>query len=412
MKRGTTSAKIKTIMHIDADAFFASVEQAFNPLLRGKPVIVGGKETQRGVVHTASYEARARGIHTGMPLSRAKQICPDAIFLKGNYQHYHAVSRQMAQIYARYTPVVEFTSLDDAYLDLTSTLHLHPPPEELAKEIQQTVRQETGVSVSIGVGSNKFIARVASGLNKPGGIVIVPPGEEQDFLDPLPVDIIHGIGHVMHKKLLEMGIFTVKDLRSLSAMTLIQLFGTVGENIWNMAHGMDNRPVKPPDLPSQISRETTFEEDTSDISLVKATLHYLADRICQTLWEKNLVAQKVGIKIRYSDFTETRLQGTLGTPTSLLEPIYLLINHLLKKAPLRKIRIRHVGVQVSQLQWENWQLSLFENLEQKKSLTAAVEGIRRRFGFMSILPAENLILQKKYKMDKQGYILHSPALTK
>lgn len=399
-------------MHIDADAFFASVEQAYNPLLKGRPVVVGGKETQRGVVHTASYEGRAKGIRTGMALSRAKQICPDAIFLKGNYQHYEAVSQQMNQIYRRYTPIVEFTSLDDAYLDLTGTLHLHPPLPQLAKQIREAVRREIGIGVSVGVGSNKFIARVASGLNKPAGITVVPPGEEAAFLGPLSVDHIHGIGHVHHAKLMEMGIFTIADLRKLPKDILIQLFGMQGENFWRMAHGLDERPVRQKEIPSQISRETTFEEDQSDPELVRATVHYLVDRICQTLWEGNLIAKKITIKIRYSDFTETRNQGTLPYPTSLIEPIFELAEKLMDRMKYRKIRIRHVGVQASQLQWENWQLSLFENVDRQKSLASAVDVIRKRYGFMSILPAENLVLHKKYKMDKNGFILHSPALTK
>lgn len=402
----------RTIMHIDADAFFASVEQAYNPLLRNRPVVVGGKESQRGVVHTASYEARARGIRTGMPLAKAKQICPEAIFLKGNYQHYQAISEQLYHIFIQYTPRVEFTSLDDAYLDLSGTLHLHPPLHQLAEEIQQAVKEKTGISVAIGVGSNKFIARVASGMHKPGGITIVPPGTELSFLEPLPVDKIPGIGSVHHKKLMEMGIFTIGDLRKLSRYTLIRIFGTVGETFWKMARGMDEREIIPRTIPTQISRETTFEEDQNDLSVIKATLHYLADRICHTLWEKKLVARKVGIKIRYTDFTESRIQGTLGTSTSFLEPIYSLIEKLLEKMKLRKIRIRHVGVIVSDLQWENWQLSLFENISKQKALSIAVDGIRNRFGFMAILPAENLILQKKYKMDRNGFILHSPALTK
>jgi len=219
---------MRLIMHADADAFFASVEQGFNPLLRGRPVIVGGTEDQRGVVHTASYEARASGIRTGMPLMRAKQICPEAIFLKGSYEHYKAVSLVFQEVYLRYTPLVEFTSLDDAYLDLSGTLHLHPHPREIARRIQEEILNRVGVGVSIGIGSNKVIASIASNLQKPQGIVYIAPGSEKDFLAPLPVDALPGVGRVVKEKLADLGIFTVAQLSRFSRLLLEQLFGVNG----------------------------------------------------------------------------------------------------------------------------------------------------------------------------------------
>ena len=192
---------MRTIMHIDADAFFASVEQGFNPLLRNRPVIIGGTENQRGVVHTASYEARARGVQTGMALVRAKQICPNAVFLKGQYEHYQAISLFLQEIYTKYTPIVEFTSLDDAYLDLTGTLHLHPSLEQVARDIQDEVWEKSGVGLSMGIGVNKAIANIASNLRKPKGIVNVPAGTEKEFLFPLPVDTLPGVGRMAKEKL-------------------------------------------------------------------------------------------------------------------------------------------------------------------------------------------------------------------
>lgn len=402
----------RVIMHTDADAFFASVESAFNPLLRGKPVVVGGKENQRGVVHTASYEARKRGIRTGMPLSRAKQICPEAIFLKGNYQHYQAVSDQLKAIYLRYTPSVEFTSLDDAYLDFTGTLHLYPSVEWLARQIAADVQQETGITISIGVATSKFVARVASSTRKPAGITIVPPGQEADFLAPMPVDIIHGIGPVIRSRLMEMGVFSVQQLRKIPKLLLMQLFGAAGGTFWELAHGIDPRKVESTPALSQISRETTFEEDQNNPEIILATLHYLTERICHTLHEKELVARKAGLRVRYSDFTESRMQGTLAIPSSAPDQIFGLISALFHKMNLRKIRIRLVGAFVSDLERENVQPDLFHYVNRHHALSSAIGAIRSKFGFMSILPAENLILKKHYRMDKGGFILHSPALTR
>ena len=229
------------IFHIDADAFFASVEQAFNPLLRDRPVVVGGSERQRGVVHTASYEARARGVTTGMPLVEAKRICPEAVFLKGNYQHYHAVSQSLKNIYLRYTPAVEFTSLDDAYLDMRGTERLYPAWPVLAETIQREVRDTLGIGVSIGVGSSKLIARIASDLRKPGGITCVEEGSERAFLHGLALEELPGVGRKTRERLNELGVTTVGELASLPRMVLNQLFGAAGATLWEFANAIDGR---------------------------------------------------------------------------------------------------------------------------------------------------------------------------
>ena len=399
-------------MHIDADAFFASVEQGFNPQLRNRPVIVGGTENQRGVVHTASYEARSRGVRTGMALVRAKQICPNAVFLKGHYEHYQAISLLLQETYTKYTPIVEFTSLDDAYLDLTGTLHLHPSPEQIARDIQTEVWEKTGVGLSMGIGINKAIANIASDLQKPKGIVNVPAGKEKEFLSPLPVDALPGVGRMAKEKLTDLGIFTVGQLALFSKLLLEQLFGKNGKKLWDLANGNDPREVKQRNIPRQISRETSFEEDTADMAIIKGTLQYLTERLAKKLRQNELVGQTVQVKIRYSDFGNNNRSRSLPYPSNDSGTLFKLAETLFDEIRLRRVRIRHVGVAVTQISPLNWQASLFNGKNRQESLNSTIDQLREKFGFMAILPAETIELRKKYRMEPSGYVLHNPALTR
>jgi DNA polymerase-4 len=403
---------MRIIMHIDADAFFASVEQGFNPFLRNRPVIVGGSEDQRGVVHTASYEARRCGIRTGMALMRAKQICPDAIFLKGDYTHYRAVSRVFQEVYLKFTPLVEFTSLDDAYLDLTGTLHLHTDLKEVARAIQREILEKVGVGLSIGIGKNKVIANIASGLRKPKGIVEVPWGREKEFLAPLPVDALPGVGRVAKEKLTDLGVFTVGQLAQFSKIIMEQLFGMNGVKIWELANGIDTREVKRRIIPRQISRETSFEEDTADMGIIKGTLQYLNERIAKKLREQELLCQTLNVKIRYSDFTANNRSRSLPYPSNDSATLYKMVETLFEEIRLRRIRIRHVGIAVSNIEALNWQAKLFNERTRQEALNMTIDAIREKFGFMSILPAETIKLKRKYRMEPNGYVLHNPALTR
>ncbi len=403
---------MRTIMHIDADAFFASVEQGFNPQLRNRPVIVGGTENQRGVVHTASYEARARGVRTGMALIRAKQICPNAVFLKGHYEHYQAISLLLQETYTKYTPIVEFTSLDDAYLDLTGTLHLHPSPEQIARDIQAEVWEKTGVGLSMGIGINKAIANIASDLEKPKGIVNVPAGKEKEFLSPLPVDALPGVGRMAKEKLTDLGIFTVGQLALFSKLLLEQLFGKNGKKLWDLANGNDPREVKQKNIPRQISRETSFEEDTADMAIIKGTLQYLTERLAKKLRQNELVGQTVQVKIRYSDFGNNNRSRSLPYPSNDSGTLFKLAETLFDEIRLRRVRIRHVGVAVTQISPLNWQASLFNHKNRQESLNSIIDQLREKFGFTTILPAETIELKRKYRMEPSGYVLHNPALTR
>ena len=403
---------MRTIMHIDADAFFASVEQGFNPLLRNRPVIVGGTEEQRGVVHTASYEARARGIRTGMALMKAKQVCPEAVFLKGNYQHYQAVSLVFQQVYLHYTPRVEFTSLDDAYLDLTGTLHLYNHPTQVAREIQREIFERVGVGVSVGIGSNKAIANIASSLKKPGGVVYVAPESEKDFLAPLPVEALPGVGRVIKDKLTDLGIFTVGQLARFSKLLMEQIFGINGIKIWELANGLDPRAVKRRVTPKQISRETSFEEDTGDPGIIKGTLQYLTERIAKKLRDQGLVCHTLCVKIRYSDFTSANRSRSLPYPSADSAALFRMVNTLFEEIRLRRVRLRHVGIAASHIEPYNRQSSLFNQQTREETLNITIDAIREKFGFMAVLPAETIELKRKYRMEPNGYVLHNPALTR
>jgi len=381
-------------------------------LLRGKPVVVGGQANQRGVVHTASYEARACGIRTGMPLFKAKTLCPHAIFLKGNYEHYKAVSLIFRQVYLQYTPDVEFTSLDDAYLDLTGALHLYPSALWVAEQIQKEIRRRVHVGVSIGIGSNKTVARIASGLRKPGGIVYIPPEREKTFLADLPVDVLPGIGPASKKMLADLNIFRVKELARLPRRVVEQLFGKNGLQIYRLAHGEDTRPVKRKVIARQISRETSFAEDTADLKLVMGILQYLCERIGKKLREEALQCRNVAIKIKYSDFHYHTVRRKLAHPTDNSGVLFEAAERLFEQLRLRRTRIRHVGVSVSGIEPRNFQRLLFDLQTRRELLEATLDEIRDKYGFMAILPADTLQLKSKYRMEANGYILHNPALTR
>ncbi|MFQ5706912.1 MAG: DNA polymerase IV [bacterium] len=404
--------EIRTLLHIDADAFFASVEQGFAPPLRGKPVIVGGTEDQRGVVHTASYEARKVGVRTGMPLGQAKRLVPQATFLKGNFEHYKAVSLVLQDIYYQFTPAIEMTSLDDAYLDLTGTLKLHKlTPEEIARRIQEKIYQAVHITVSCGIGSAKFIARIASGINKPNGVTSVPPGQELDFLHPLPVEELPGVGPMAKERLHQLGIFTVGQLAAIPKVLLIQLFGVNGQKFWELANGIDSSEVKPKIIPKQISRETGFEEDVSDADLVREVLQYLTERIGKKLREEGLVGQTVTIKVDYSDNKRYLKARSLSEATDSTEAIYRMVDTLLDQTPFRRLRVRRVGLVVSRIERKAWQGELFNERTRREVLESTIDEIRRRFGFTSIMPASLTNLKRHYRMEKSGYVLHAPALT-
>ena len=376
----------RTIMHIDLDAFFVSVEQASNPELRGKPVVVGGKPGSRGVVATASYEARAFGLHSAMPLSTAVRLCPQAIFIEGNYHHYAEVSKKFMAILADFSPFLEPMGLDEAYMDVTGFESLHGSIHQMAMKIKQRVKDELGIIASIGVASCKVVAKVASDESKPDGLIEVPPSGEAAFLAPLAIRKLPGVGKKTEQVLIGLGIRTIGQLARMPQNALKSRFGAFGDMLHRYANGLDNSLVTPPGDAKSISRETTFEEDTHDNVFLSATLRYLSEKVGADLRSYGKQAKCVSIKVRYSDFTTITRQRTLPQLTDVDQVIFQTGDDLLQKAmETERQAIRLIGIGVSNLTDPGRQLMLInDNEERLGKLNRAVDRIRDKYGFTSI----------------------------
>ena len=269
------------ILHVDMDAFYASVEERENPRLAGRPVIVGGTPEQRGVVAAANYEARRFGVHSAMSSATARRLCPQAVVLPPRIQYYAEVSRQIHAIFERYTPLVEPLSLDEAFLDVTGSEHLFGTAESIGGRIKEDIRAELRLVASVGVAPNKFLAKIASDVNKPDGFVVVPPESVQQFLDPLPVGRLWGVGRVTGHTFQQLGVDTIGQLRTLSLAALEQLAGRVGVRLWNLARGVDDRKVVPDREAKSISHETTFAADLTDPETLRAWLLELTEQVAR-----------------------------------------------------------------------------------------------------------------------------------
>ena len=376
----------RTIMHIDLDAFFVSVEQAANPELKGKPVVVGGKPGGRGVVATASYEARAFGLHSAMPIATAVRLCPQAIFIQGNYHHYAEVSKKFMAILADFSPFLEPMGLDEAYMDVTGFESLHGTIHQMALKIKQRVKDELCIIASIGIATCKVVAKVASDESKPDGLIEVPPGGETAFLAPLAIRKLPGVGKKTEQVLTGLGIRTIGQLARMSLPALKSRFGVFGDMLYRHANGIDNSPVIPPEEAKSISRETTFEQDTHDVAFLSATLRYQAERVGADLRELGKQAKCVSIKVRYADFTTITRQCTLSQPTDLDQTIFQIGNDLLQKAVIAdRQAIRLIGIGVSNLSEPGMQLSLMNDTERRlEKLNRAVDRIRDKYGFTAI----------------------------
>jgi DNA polymerase-4 len=404
----------KCVVHIDIDAFFAAVEELLDPSLKGKPVIVGGLPHERGVASTASYEARKYGIHSGMSLQKAYQLCPHGVFLRGNYQVYSAFSKELFRVLSRYTPDVEEASLDEAYFDLTRCRHLYPSFSRTVREIKQNVEKETGLSVSVGVGSNKLLAKLATNKAKPGGIYEIPPGREEGFLKDQGIESLPGIGFKTQSILRMLNIHKIGDLWGLPRSTLRSLFGLNGENLYLQSRGLDGRPISTASIPKSISRETTFLEDLWDRRLLLAHLAYLCDRLTLPLRKERLFAHIIEVKVRYSDFKTEVRRRLLLSPLQEMGRIYSIARELF--IPLfssSRLSLRLVGVKASDLV-RGRPLSLFEpySVSQEK-LGFAMDQVREKYGFGSLLTGREKMLDSVYSFEKKrGFVLKTASLTK
>ncbi|MBN1273485.1 MAG: DNA polymerase IV [Candidatus Aminicenantes bacterium] len=402
------------LIHIDIDAFFAAVEELLNPSLAGKPVIVGGLPHERGVVSTASYAARKYGVHSGMSLHRAFQLCPSGFFLRGNYQIYQVFSEKFFRLLSRYTPDVEEASLDEAYLDLTRCRPLYVSFSRAAREIKQSVERELGLSVSAGTGPNKILARLATERAKPGGLFEVEEGREEDFLKNLSIDVLPGIGPKTGVILKMLNIHKIGDFWGMSRTTLRALFGLNGDELYLQSRGIDSRPVSRVAVPKSVSRETTFLEDLWDRRLLLAHLAYLCDRLTLPLRRDRLFAHIIEVKVRYSDFRTEARRCLLITPTQEMGRIYRIARELfLQLLSKSRLSLRLVGVKVSDLVRAR-PLSLFEPYSEKEErLGAAVDRVRGKYGFGALLTVREKMLDGLYGFEKkQGFVLKTASLTR
>lgn len=342
-------------MHLDMDAFYASIEQRDNPSLRGKPVIVGGDPSKRGVVAAASYEARKFGVRSAIPSSTARRLCPGGIFLHPRMDAYKAESTKVMEIVVRTGALIERVSIDEAYLDATALLPMTATADEtlqsalpLAREIKHQIRRQLGLTASIGLASNKFLAKLGSDHNKPDGLTCILESAKLDFLRPLPIRAVHGVGAVTEKALKQAGIHTIGDLRNYPA-DLRPLVGSFATRLRQFAFGVDDRPLELDDEIKSISAEETFERDTTDRELLRATLWQQAREVAQKLHRKQLDAKTVQVKVRYADFSTLTRQTSLEDGLADPRQIYRLACQLLAREKLIHRPVRLLGLGVSGL---------------------------------------------------------------
>ncbi|MBI2161241.1 MAG: DNA polymerase IV [Candidatus Rokubacteria bacterium] len=369
------------------DAFYASIEQRDRPELRGKPVIVGADPTGRGVVSAASYEAREYGVRSAMPIGRAARLCPHAAFLPVDMAKYRQVSLQIMAILADFSPLVEPVSVDEAFVDLTGTERLLGSPLEAVRQIKARIRCETGLTASAGLAPNKFLAKVASDLEKPDGLVVVPPGGESTFLAPLPVERIWGVGRVTAKALRELGIATVGQLQGVPRAVLVRRFGKHGEDLHDLAFGRDDRAVEPFGVPKSVGAEETFEADLRDPEGLKTTLRAHAERVAAELREGGFAAARVTLKLRLAPF-ETHTRSVTGEPTQDGLELYQRAVLLLDRERVTR-PVRLIGLSASRLGPAGvGQLDLLDPAAlRRERLARVVDRLTERFGEGTVVPA-------------------------
>ena len=386
------------IMHVDMDAFFASIEQLDHPDYKGHPVIVGGLSS-RGVVATCSYEARKFGVHSAMPISRAKKLCPDGIYVYPRMDRYKEVSHQIFSIMKEFTPYIEPLSIDEAFLEVSGMSTMYSGPKALGRAIKDRVYEKTGLIISAGLAPNKFLAKLASDLDKPDGLVVIPYGREKEILAPLPIKRIWGVGPRTEKILKTGGFHLMRHIQALpDESSLIPLVGNQARRIWELANGIDDRPVETDRKIQSIGAEETYEEDLTDGSAIELEFRYFANRLSKRLRKRNLLGHTVSIKVRYDDFTTVSRQKRLDTPSDhehvFFETALLLWNKLMQDKtseiafmdPPGPIRL--LGLTVSGLDEEvPMQDSLFESpkYETENKLAGVLDSLESKFGETAVM---------------------------
>ena len=380
----------KQIIHLDMDAFYPAVEVLDNPQLKGKPVIVGGSK-ERGVVSSASYEARKFGVHSAQPMAEAMRRCPEGIVLPGRMQRYQEVSKQIFEIFYQFTPLVEPLSIDEAFLDVTGSTRLLGPPVEIARKIKEMVVTETRLTVSAGVAPSKFVAKIASDMDKPDGLTVVPSDQVREFLDPLPIKKMWGVGEKTQGALSRLNVRTFRDLSRMPVKFLERKFGKHGVKMHQLSMGIDDREVVPEHDVKSVGHEVTFARDILDSDQAKKELLSLSNKVARRMRRKNISGKTITLKVKYSDFVQITRSSTIPAVTDDGLEIYATVCRLLEKTKVGKRPVRLLGVSLSQLSifGVEHQLSLFQQdgaAQRRKELNTALDSLTDKFGEKSIRP--------------------------
>ena len=381
------------ILHIDMDAFYASIEIRDNPDLVGLPVVVGGSPRGRGVIAAASYEARKYGIHSAMPAAKAIRLCPKAVFIRPRMRHYAEASKKIREIFFRFTSLVEPLALDEAFLDVGGCEKLFGDGPTIARMVKKAIQDELGLTASAGVAPNKFLAKLASDLDKPDGLVIVPPDDIQGFLDPLPISRVWGVGKQTLKKFERIGIQNIRQLRALTVDSMKSLFGINSEHFWRLSRGLDMRAVVPDRIAKTISHETTFSHDIVEREAMRAWLLELTDQVARRMRRHDVRGKTVNLKVRFSDFhTITRAQ-TIPEPTFSTRELETVVDEIFQRVDLQGRSVRLLGMGVSNLcRKKLTQGLLFDGEEREKTgrLDSIKDQIKDRFGHDAVRRATSM----------------------
>lgn len=391
------SEHLRWILHLDMDAFYASVEQLDNPDLKGKPVIIGGAE--RGVVSTASYEARTFGVHSAMPMFQARLLCPHAVFIQGRMGRYQEKSREVMALLEKFSPLVEKASVDEAYLDATGLERVFGSAQRMAGELQAEICSRSGLSCSIGLAPVKFLAKIASDMRKPGGLTVIAHAEVPTFLERLPVGKIPGVGPSMLKKLELLGIHMAADVQRYSRSFWRERMGKAGEMLFERGHGLDPRPVEAYTEPKSESAENTFAKDISKPDELSVWLLRQSERVGQSLRAQGLAGRTITLKLKYDDFIQKTRSRTLKQPTNLTRTIYETALELLREDRLER-PLRLIGVGVSHFGAPDRQLTLLPDPEdlgggREAALDATLDALRGKFGNGSVVRGKLFAGKKK-----------------
>ena len=398
----------RVILHIDVDAFFASVEQLLIPALRHRPVIVGS-----GCIASCSYEARRFGLHAGMSLRRATRLCPSAVCLPGKYPVYRCFAEHIWRVCRRYVPALE-THLDEAYGDATDAHRFYGGPAVLGRRLQRDVHREVRLPVSIGLGANRMMAKIASAQGKPRGVVWIRPEDHDAFLAALPIESLPGVGPKTAELLHDLNLRTIADLRTLSRPSLRAMLGFRGEVLHERCRGRDDQPLRPESLPRTISRETTFHQPTDGPRQVHGMLQYLLERAMRAMRALGLLTRRVELTIRYDDGTQRIAARALAEATGDDDHVFRAVLRLLERLHTRRVALRHVGIVLSRFSPKAERATLFEPPRRTKAheIYSTVDSIRARWGHAAIVTGESIDLLGHLQQNDYGFILRTPSLTK